>query len=39
MEKLCQCGSCEQVFDNPTLENDCPNCFSGNWVVGYIDEE
>ncbi len=34
----CQCGSCEQVFDEKDLkDNTCPYCNSGNWVFGYID--
>ena len=32
-----QCGSCEEFFDEP--ENGfCPNCGSGNWVEGCIDD-
>ena len=33
-----QCGSCEQEFDR-LKDNECPNCGSGNWVVGCIDEQ
>lgn len=32
-----QCGSCEEVFHVYDGEV-CPNCLSGNWVFGYIDE-
>ncbi len=32
-----QCGSCEQMFDKPT-DGSCPNCGSGNFIEGYIDE-
>ena len=33
-----QCGSCDQFFDEPFEGKNCPNCGSGNWVVGCIDE-
>jgi len=37
--RIKQCGSCEKIFkkfkDN---RRECPYCFSGNWVYGYIDE-
>jgi Zn finger protein HypA/HybF involved in hydrogenase expression len=33
-----QCCSCEQVFTKLKEDNYCPNCYSGNWVYGYIDE-
>lgn len=35
---MIQCGSCEQVSDHPTKDLKCPNCHSGNWVYGFIDE-
>lgn len=35
----CQCGSCEQTFDEVDLDDgSCPHCGSGNWVRGCIDE-
>jgi len=33
-----QCCTCETVFTKPDEDNTCPNCGSGNWVEGYIDE-
>ena len=35
---VCQCGSCEQIFSEPTDIDTCPYCNSGNWVRGYIDQ-
>tara|TARA_R110000744_G_scaffold2344_11_gene9556 strand:+ start:2897 stop:3025 length:129 start_codon:yes stop_codon:yes gene_type:complete len=37
-EQIKQCGSCENVFNKLKEEMYCPNCYSGNWVYGYIDE-
>ena len=34
-----QCCSCESVFDELTADNTCPECDSGNWVNGYIDDK
>lgn len=34
-----QCGSCESIFFQPTDTHECPECGSGNWVIGYIDDE
>ena len=38
---LLQCTSCENVFDEVELTDaqECPKCFSGNWVYGHIDDE
>jgi ribosomal protein S27AE len=33
-----QCGTCEEIFTNPTADRTCPNCGSGDWVNGYLDE-
>jgi rRNA maturation endonuclease Nob1 len=33
-----QCGSCDEFFEEPTPMGNCPNCGSGNWVRGCIDE-
>lgn len=32
-----QCGSCESFFNAPNDDDQCPHCFSGNWVEGSID--
>lgn len=39
-KELCQCGSCESIFYLPVNERneDCPFCYSSNWVYGYIDD-
>lgn len=39
-DTICQCCSCEKIFEYEQLTNDgcCPCCDSGNWVYGYIDE-
>ena len=38
MDRLCQCCSCEQIFQEAELvDGSCPNCGSGNWVFDYID--
>ena len=35
----CQCCSCEAIFPYSLIVRGyCPNCGSGNWVYGYIDE-
>jgi hypothetical protein len=34
---LRQCISCEYVWTEDVAAS-CPNCNSGNWVYGYIDE-
>ena len=34
-----QCGSCDQEFEKLAFEMYCPNCGSGNWVKGCIDED
>ena len=40
VDRICQCGSCENIFNELELvKNDCPHCGSGNWVRSYIDEE
>ena len=36
---LMQCGSCERLFTQLTINDECPYCHSGNWVRGYIDED
>lgn len=33
------CGSCEVSSPEPTEDGECPNCRSGNWVWGDIDEK
>lgn len=33
-----QCCTCEQVFTEANEDKTCPNCKSGNWVFGYIDD-
>jgi hypothetical protein len=33
-----QCCTCESFFYEPTENNECPKCGSGNWVEGCIDE-
>lgn len=37
--RIKQCGSCEKVFKKFKDKRECPYCFSGNWVYGYIDED
>lgn len=36
----CQCRTCEQVFAMEDMPDkiSCPNCGSGNWVMGFIDD-
>ena len=34
-----QCGSCDQEFEELAFEMYCPNCGSGNWIKGCIDED
>lgn len=33
-----QCCSCEAFFNTPTDDDQCPHCFSGNWIEGAIDD-
>ena len=33
-----QCCSCEAFFNIPNDDDQCPHCFSGNWVEGAIDD-
>jgi Zn finger protein HypA/HybF involved in hydrogenase expression len=39
-DRIIQCCTCEHVFiENELTETrTCPNCGSGNWVFGYIDD-
>ena len=38
MIQIKQCGSCDGVFIDLTVDKTCPYCGSGNWVNGFIDE-
>lgn len=38
--KTIQCCSCESVIhpNKLTKNRECPNCHSGNWIFGHIDD-
>lgn len=39
VDKVCQCGSCENIFkESELVQVECPHCHSGNWVYDYINE-